>query len=373
MEKILSMNTARVFLLMSENKILLVRLSALGDVLHTLYAIPGIRRAFKNAQIDFITETAFVPLLECVAGIDNIIPLDRKAIFGKLSSLKFYSGIQELRELQKKLRKNKYDLSLDFQGNLRSSLTSLMAGAKKKCGPASNRAKEQVQILYQKKLLVPDMSMNKVAVAQAFANQVGGDCYADDRPFINLPEKIKTDVSSRLLSAGLPEKDFIVIHPGVSIFGAYKRYESTGWAEALKIFLKEQPKDILLSFGPGEKEICEEISQNINDKHVHLAPQMPSVLHLAEFLKRSSWMSGSDSGPLHLAVLFEKKVLGIYGPKDPAKYGPWGEGHIVIEPDDLSSRKLKRHARKTPITSIELPPEKLAKGLIEMNLKHKGK
>jgi len=349
-------------------RLLLIRLSALGDVIQALYTVPGLRRAFPEAVIDFAVEKPFAPLVECVAGLGKVWILDRKSLFGKIRKGRLIAATKELLAIRRNFRQTGYDLSLDFQGNLRSAGTTLLAGAKVRSGPAKNRAKEMVHFLYDQKLDVPDLSLNKVLVNQEFARQVGALPQPSDRPEIRLPEGVDTAVAESLKNAGLPERDFILLHPGVSSFGAYKRYEESGYVAAIRPFLLKTNKTILLSFGPGEEIFAENIAREIHSPRVRKAPATPSVLHLSALIRRAAWMGGSDSGPLHLAALFEKRVLGIYGPKNPVRYGPWGTGHHILEPDDLSMRKLRRHARKTPITITELPPEKMLAALLDMEI-----
>jgi ADP-heptose:LPS heptosyltransferase len=114
----------------------------------------------------------------------------------------------------------------------------------------------------------------------------------------------------------------VVIHPGTSAFGLFKRWAPERYAQLADRITTELKCDVLLSWGPGEKELVDGIAGKMKGKPIVLDYPL-NLKQLAVVLSRATLFIGSDSAPLHLENILRRPLIGLYGPKDPVVYGPW--------------------------------------------------
>lgn len=324
-------------------KILLVRLSAIGDVVNCLPALRLLKREYPGARVTWAAEMPSASLLEGDRDVDEVFLVKRR---------EWTRGILKARNLVsfsgafKALRERSFDVALDFQGNLRSGLVAFASGARLRVGFSAGRVKEHSHIFYTKKVFLPRTAMHRVQKNLLLLEALG------IRPEL-LPADLEVassdgaTVKRFIKEKKLLKRRMVVLHPGVSSFGAFKQWPREGFAEVAGRLARRKRLTVVVTWGPGERLLAEDVVQ-LSGGAALLGPEPRGLRELAYLLKRCVLFVGGDTGPLHIAAAMGTPVVGLYGPKDPAVYGPVGDRHVIVRKElECSPCRLRScpHAR----------------------------
>ena len=274
--------------------ILLITLSNLGDIILTTPVLSVLRREFSDAGIDVLAGPNG-------AGIFAGHPFVRAFIvYDKFANLRS-KGL-----LIKKLRNNKYDLIVD----LRNSLFPILIGSKHRSSVIKKGYSELVHKKDQHLWRLKGLGINTLEAPFCFFVR------GQDKDF----------VENILVGAGV-KKDFVVVSPGAR--SHIKRWTKQGFAIACDRLIGELGVEIVMTGDEEDKKIISEISALMKHKAVDLSSRL-SFGQLGALINRARLVITNDSAPMHLGCALGTKVLAIFGPTDPRKYGPVGENDIVI-------------------------------------------
>lgn len=303
-------------------RFLVVRLSALGDVLHALPAVAALRVARPEARIEWLVEDRFAAILEGHPAIDRVrvVPRTRwrrdlrrpwKWPGLVLDAVRFVGGLWG----------GRFDAAIDLQGNAKSGLWSLLSGAPARFGFASGDVREGNGLLTNRHVRVPAGAVHRVDRALALVGAAVGRAAL---PYVTAPIARSGDERERvdrmLSDAGAPMRGFAVLHPGSSGFGSFKRWPPERFGELARRLGAEGTRCVV-TVGPGEAELGAEVLAAARGSAVVLAP--PDLRSLAELVSRASVFVSADTGPLHVAAAEGVAVVALFGPKDAAIYGPY--------------------------------------------------
>ncbi len=338
-------------------RIVLIRLSALGDVVHTLWGLAALRRAWPDATIGYVVEDGPGSLLRDHPHVDRLHILPRgawkKALRTRGALLSAPSLGAGASRFVSELRAGDYQVAVDLQGNLRSSLVTRSSGAARRLGPGRGHGKEGSILFLTEPVDLPDglhrverglaligAAMDTDLVGERRAGAPGPDPEIADPPeSVQLAERLLAEVRGGSSPSVHP---VVAFHPGVSGFGAFKVWREDGWVALGARLVRDHGARIVVSWGPGEDELATRIAERIvarvgsidgDDGASPVARPSPptrSVLDLAAILRRVDLAAASDTGPLHLASALGTPVVGLYGSKDPAVYGPFGPGARTV-------------------------------------------
>ena len=338
--------------------ILIVKLSAIGDVIHTLPSLAALRKLYPEAHITWVVEEAAADLVKNHPMLDAVLISRRKNWIKSLRQGEFSRPLREMRAFLRELRKRPYDLVIDFHGLLKSAVIVLLSGGKRKLGYDS--LQELSGLFYNEK--IPE-DMNKHAVDRYldFPRYLGAKI--EEAQFI-LPSDntAQTRIQSLLKKYHLENKKFIAVNP-VAYWETklWNDEKFAGLADLIKTKL-----NIEVVFTGSEKESIDKITAQMQDKAVNLAGET-SLSELAHLYKNALMLITTDSGPMHLAAAVGTPVIALFGPTDPQRTGPYGEGHTIIRTDlPCSPCLLKRCPTKKCMQDI-LPEQVMA--AIEHKLK----
>ncbi|MFA5794513.1 MAG: glycosyltransferase family 9 protein [Candidatus Brocadiia bacterium] len=294
-------------------KILIIRLSAVGDVINTLPALRLLRKHYPNAHIGWAVEERAREILAGDLDINELIVFRRTR--HALSPGNIFSAVPAF---IKALRHTDYDLALDFQGNLKSGLVSYLSRAKQRIGFAPPASKEYNYLFNNQTVPLPEQRINRIQKNLYLLRAIGiYETGLPKEPIINIENLIRVNSCPFVV----PDR-VVVLHPGTSAFGAYKRWSSDRYAQLADRLINELKCQVLLSWGPGEKELVDGIAAMAKNKPIILDYSL-TLKQLAMLLSKATLFIGSDSAPLHLANILRRPLIGLYGPKDPVVYGPW--------------------------------------------------
>ncbi|MGH7163748.1 MAG: glycosyltransferase family 9 protein, partial [Planctomycetota bacterium] len=206
-------------------RILIVRLSALGDVVTGLHALAAIKARPDGARVDWLVEDRFADLLRGHPQLDRLLVYPRRAL-GRPS------GVARLAALVLAMRRARYDVALDLQGNLKSGVLARLSGARRLIGLAPPHSREGNGIFVRTRLAAPP------------GNRVGG--------YLRLVEEAlgPGPAAPALLPATPQLHRAIVLHPGTSRFGAFKRWPARSYAELGDRLAARLGAPVLLTAGP---------------------------------------------------------------------------------------------------------------------------
>lgn len=303
-------------------RLLIVRLSAMGDVIHTLPAAQALRDAFPQAMIGWAIEERWAELL-CARGtarrgprsaqrplVDWVHTVNLKG-WGK--SLFTIPTLQEIAKVWNDVRSVRYDVAVDLQGAIRSAVLARWSGARMRYGAAEPR-ESPASLWYTRPVITHGAHVieQNLSVVEAVAQK------RLPVPLVELPRDVEAErqIAQRLAESGVGA--FAILNPGAG-WGA-KRWPAERYGRVART-LAEKGVSSILNYGPGEEDLVREaeaVSQGT------AKPMKCSIGELIALTRRARLFIGGDTGPLHLAAALQIPVVAIFGPTNPARNGPYG-------------------------------------------------
>ena len=276
--------------------LLVVRLSAFGDVIHTMPAVVALRDALPQTAIAWAVEPAYAELVELVAGVKAIrVPLK-------------HWSFARIAEARRNVRR--FDDVIDFQGLIKSALLARASRARRRFGFAKAIIREKPAAWFLNRPVEVDTTRHVIewnlALARACAPSITGVPPVDFTPFASDPSgKLAAFVNRIVLlpSAGRAEKQWPI--------------------ERFSELARRIGPDALVAWGPGEEALARSVGAEV-------APPT-NFRELAFLLRHAKLVVGGDTGPLHLADALGVPVAGLYGPTNPVRNGPYNQLDHVIE------------------------------------------
>ncbi len=313
------------------DKVLIVRLGALGDVLHALPAQQLLHTRLPGARIDWLAEPPYIPLLRCAPGIRRAWPVNLRR--WKSDS----SEAPDLVRLIKLLRRERFDMVVDFQGLLKSAVLARIAGPGRVVGFRAERFKETgTGWLYtHREKGESDLSQHVIdGNLRLIKRFVGGNNATPLVPF-KIPREDQAYVRRRLSDFEIHNP--VLLNPGAG--WVTKRWPASEYGWLARMIVERLGLPVTVTYGPGEEGLVEELRQAAG---INLVAFPTTITQLAALCRASRLMVAGDSGPLHLAVSTGTPVVAILGPTATARNGPYSETDIVVKRDLPCSNSYKR-------------------------------
>ncbi len=307
-------------------RILLVRLGGIGDVLCTLPAVEAIRAGFPNAFIGYAVEEPAYDLVNGHPAIDKVHLFRRRHLVKECESpANWPHVIRQIRSYRRELRAERYDLALDFQRNFKGAMHTLASGAKRKIGFTKPTAREFNHWFYREHIdaTVPEHWVDKFL---AMANAVGGKPEATR---YRLPDAPESRERVRAFLAENHIESFVAMHPSTSSFDPARRWEPERFSALARQLWETIGLRTIVTWGPGERETAEQVVHS-SGGHAFLGFESKSLLDLAELYRHARLYVGLDTGPMHLATAVGLPSVVLFGSGDPNAYGPRSTGSKVV-------------------------------------------
>ncbi|MBQ9088527.1 MAG: glycosyltransferase family 9 protein [Lentisphaeria bacterium] len=319
-------------------RFLAIKPSSFGDIIHLFPALDVLKKAFPDAVLDFVVNPEFAPLLEFSPfPVENIICFERRKL------AEFPGCVPEFFKLRSRLRREKYDAVIDFQGLFRSGVCSFMTGSRLRCGFAHPREAAAAWFYNRKVALEPMHAVERCV------RLVEGIFSLERCENIVYPE-LPVSSAGKAGLPQLPEK-YMVLLPGT-------RWESKQFPPALFAGVIREMKKIfpemgfVIAGGKGERALGDVIGTG----SINLAGKT-SLPALFELLRGAEAVLGNDSGPLHAAAALRRPVFGFYGPTEPGLTGPWGEDSMPLSNHAECAGCLKRVCPLEKVLCHDITPE----------------
>lgn len=325
-------------------RVLLVRLSALGDVVQCLEALAALRAALPAAEIGWLIEDRNAALLEGHPHLDRVFVYRRRAARG-LGALGVALG------LRRELRSFAPDVAVDLQGNLKGAVLAWLSGARRRIGLPRGETREGAHLFATERPAAGPPGEHRADRALRLVAALG----APPGPAAMLAPSSPEQRAA--MEAALPAGDapFAVFVPGTSAFGAFKRWPPAEFGELARALTARRGLRVLVSAGPGEDDLADAVVTAARGA-AERAPRTRSLGELLALLERAALVVGADSGPVVLAATLGVPTVALLGPKDPEIYAPRGE-HVAVVWKGVYCSPCSLRRCRDPICMTTLSPE----------------
>jgi lipopolysaccharide heptosyltransferase I len=304
----------------SRQRFLVIRLSSIGDIVHALPAVAALGETFPQAEIDWVVEARHAKLLEGNPFVRRVIKLDTLGWRKKLASAQ---TIEEIGRGILRLREEKYDAAIDFQGLWKSAALAWLSHSRERLGFAAHWLREPAAGAFYTEHITPRDRQHVVEMNLALVERLGARAGKWQFP---LPRNAQDDRAVEEGLGTIGAKEFLIINPG----GGWttKCWAPQDYVELLRRLEEELSWKALLTGSPDEEGLIREILQRAGS---HQASYFPSTaIQFIALARRAKLFIGGDTGPLHLAAAVGTPIVGIYGPTDPARNGPFSSDDIAL-------------------------------------------
>ena len=312
-------------------RILILRLSAVGDVIRTLPAVKALKECYPSCHITWVVEESSEALLETQPEIDEVILFPRrKWVEGMRSAKRIWNTTGEVWRFILDLRKRGFDVVLDFHGILKSGLLSVLSGSPERIGFDRRSSKEGNSFFSNIKVRLPEERISRFQKNFALLRGLGLEVKGFKQG-LHIPQEDREYVESFFNTLSIPlKRPLIAIHPGTSQKTFYKRWMPERYSELADQLIREFRATVLFTWGPEELRWVEGIQKGMKEQSI-LGPRTVSLIQLAEVYRRCDLYVGGDTGPMHVASMMGIPVVVIYGPTDPIVNEPFGRHKKVRE------------------------------------------
>ena len=311
-------------------KILIVKLSSIGDIVHALPALAHIKRELPDAEIGWAADSRYAEILRGNPLIDNLIEIDTKSLRGgKVIEEMLLDTTAQLGGL----RKNKFDIALDMQGLWKSAAVARYSGAKKRWGFAKDELREPAsRILLTDTVAIEPRThvIRKNIALAANALHIRPVENGFEFPVVTSADHIAEAEAIAVHAGG----EFVILNPA----GGWitKLWHADKYGALADVIWKKLGLASVIAIGPGEEKLAETALANSKGGKALVA--RPSLKGFYELAKRARLYVGGDTGPTHIAIAAEAPIVGIFGPTEWWRNGSINPHDICVERNDIGCR-----------------------------------
>lgn len=322
-------------------RILIIKPSSLGDIIHTLPLAHALKRCHPQGSIGWVVERAFSALLKADPAIDAIYPMHIPSTSDPAAGRSVYlaalgATVAAMRQLHRSLGACPYGRVLDLQASFRSGLLALMNPGGRRTGFAD--ARELNTLFQHERIAVPAEITHAVDKNLLFAVHLGCDVRPEDF-FLNTSAEAEAEVDAFLQAAGIhPGREFVYLQPAAR--WQSKHWLADRWAQ-LSDRLAAQGLWSVFGGSAADLPLLEQIGAAMRHKPLIAAGRL-SLLAGAALIKRSALYVGVDTGPMHMAALAGRPVVALFGPTHPERVGPYGTASRIVRAAGLDCLCCRR-------------------------------
>jgi lipopolysaccharide heptosyltransferase I len=313
-------------------KILIIKPSSLGDVIHSLPFLKTIKNTFHDAEIEWVISKNLKEILEGNPLINRLIVFDKDS-WTKIGNLS--KTVREAIGLINILKSGHYDMVVDLQGLLRSGLITFFTSSPLKVG--FKNAREGSSIFYNKKISV-NGSLHAVdrclEIAKAIRQGLGVRGQGSDKAEFPLNVDKTAAENIKKLLGGLKEKEYIVVIPSA-------RWETKRWSpENFGALISKLSVPCIVTGSRADEQIVKEVMRFSNGKGTNFCGKT-DLKELTALIAGAKAVVSNDSGPMHIAAALGAPVIALFGPTDPYKTGPYGWSEIRTEQEKKNLKVIR--------------------------------
>jgi lipopolysaccharide heptosyltransferase I len=309
--------------------ILIVRLGALGDIVHAVPAAAALRRAYPQARIDWVVDARHAAFADLIVPVDRVIALEKASLGGWI-------------ELVRRLRPARYDVAVDFQGLMKSAVIARASGARRVVGFSIWHLREKSARPFYSDVDAPDGATHVIHKNLSLLAAVGVESRAVEFPLARTHSPALELIVEELGSAP-GRSGFALINPGAA--WPNKRWPPARFGEVAAFLHEVRGLVSYVLWGPGEAPLAQEVIEAAGGT-ARLAPPTTTA-DLLELSREAALMVSGDTGPLHIAGAAGTPIVAIFGPTDPARNGPWSPDDQVVSRHGSCACPYQRTCRQS--------------------------
>jgi lipopolysaccharide heptosyltransferase I len=316
-------------------RVAVVKLSALGDVVHAMPVAAAVRAGVPGARITWLVEARYAPILREHPALDDVIAIDTRRWRRARRPTDLARVLGEMAGLRHRLAAGQFDVALDLQGLVKSGVLTRATGAAVRAGFVASRCRERANALFTNRRIAPPPAARHVVDQNLSLLDAIGVPYLPQREF-QVPHDVAADtaIEAFLAASGTKPGDrVVVINPGAA--RPEKRWPTERFAAVTRELLTGSHARVIVLWGPEEADTARAIAR----VGATLAPatDLPAMVAL---LRRASVVLSGDTGPLHVAAALGIRCVGLFGPTSAARNGPYGAGHRTLQAPDGAMTSL---------------------------------
>jgi lipopolysaccharide heptosyltransferase I len=325
------------------SRFLIVRLGALGDIVHAIPVAAALRRAFPSARIDWLVSAKHREILDLVPVIDRrLVVNDRGGATGGANLL----------EAVRELRRARYDAAIDLQGLIKSAIIARLSGANRVIGFSTRHLRERAARLFYSHVHDPGGSgmlergsvRHVVQLNLGLLAALGLDVATPEFPLDATPSEAAR--AAREQAGGR----YVLLNPGAA--WPNKRWPPARLAAvAVAVAARYGLRSVVL-WGPGEQALAEEVVAGAGSAAL-VSPQT-TIADVVALARGASVMVSGDTGPTHIAAAVGTPLVGIYGPTRPERNGPWDARDITVSRADVCECHHLRRCRRATMCLMDI-------------------
>jgi lipopolysaccharide heptosyltransferase II len=340
-------------------RLLVVKPSSLGDVVHTLPLVHAIKRCYPSCYIGWIVQKSLSAILEYDPSVDEIVPIAIPSTSDPTAHRDAFvhaaiATFRTWRQLRHRFKEKPYDVVLDLHASFRSGLLQTANPGGFRIGFAD--AKE-FNTYFQDHTLSPDPSRpHAVDENLSFAEYLR--CPPQPGDFrVLTSDAARERVRMFLEKAGVKEGSRIVYaNPGAR--WKTKQWTIGGWSKLAELLIRKVGATVIFSGSPDDAPHIQSITDLMTERALNAAGSL-SLSDAVALIEASDVYVGVDSGPMHIAAFVGTPVVAILGPTEPAKVGPYGQGHRVFRREDLDCLACRKRSCKERFCMERIGPEEV--------------
>lgn len=305
------------------HNILVIKMSSLGDILHTLPFISELRKLYPNAKISWLVHPQFAGFVPDAPVIDEVLYFDKKK-FNGMSLGEKYKYFCEMKEL---LHSKHFDLVLDMQGLFKSAVLAAISGCDERLGYCELR---EGSAFVSKAITGAHSKDHVIERYLDVARYLGADVPVGelDFPMPNLDKETES-VKNKLKDKGMADAaEYVVMVPGARWWT--KEWPVEHYAKLANLLISDSEKFVVLAGGPDDAEKGAKVKELANNSKVIDMTGQTSLRELAALIKDCKFYVSADTGPLHFAAALKKPLVAMYGPTKADRTGPYGSSNSTV-------------------------------------------
>lgn len=345
-------------------KILIIKPSSMGDVIHALPVAHAIKRVYPDSKIGWVIQAGLESFLESDPSIDEIIRISIPSTSDPHAGKSAYfsaalATLGEMLRLRKHFATNRYDIALDLHASFRSGLISKTNPGCLKYGLSD--AKE-LNTYFQDYLIEADpfkphaVDKNLACLSKFEIEESSEDFFVSISP-----EEI--EIAERFLDSLKLPTGMALVYANPAARWKTKMWTVESWARLTEMMIDKLNAVVLFGGGRSDRPHIDAILSGINLEHAHnIAGKLKPIQSAAIQTKCAAYV-GVDSGPMHVAAFLGLPVIALFGPTDPAKVGPYSKRAVILRNKRLNCLACRKHFCQNPRCMYEIEPEEVLQSL----------
>ncbi len=335
-------------------RILIIRLSAIGDVLRALPVLSTIKHNFPGSYIAWAVEESAKDLLLHHPDIDEVIVFPKAALLFYLKSGNIPKVLSGISAFARELKSKQFELTIDFHGLFKSGLISYLSGAPMRVSFTKKFTREFNFLFNNCRFSLETDKINRIERNNTLLQKMGLKI-VDDYPIIPVTEYDQAAIRTFLRQNRYDHtRPLIAIHPGTSFQTLYKRWEPHRYAVVADQLIEDYAAQVIFTWAGEELATVKEIISKMKHRTL-VACETKSLGQLAEIFRHCDLYIGGDTGPMHLAAFMKVPVVAIFGPTDYIVNAPCKKTkHIIIRKEiECSPCRVRDCKRRDCMKAIQ--------------------